>query len=375
MKQRKRWIVLGCIVVLLVAAGAFGGFFLGKSVENARYQEEKDLNVLLNRAELEGLGEIEGKIYVTGHKTPDADSVCGSIAYASLLKKLGYDAVPAVLGDINFETEYILKAAKVKTPMLLDDASGLNIILIDHSDYEQSAEGLKDANILSIIDHHGDGTVTTGNPIIYDSRPLGSTSTAIMMRYRNYGIEIDKKTACLMMGAILSDTMNFKNNTTTSADKEAVRILSAAAGITDTEKFYRGMYKASISYKGMTDEEIYFSDYKEYEAGGTRYSIACINVYDDDSAVAMAERMKAIIPGALVSTGMDMAFVQIGILHDDLAITYLVPSDEAAEEIIKIAFGDRAAFDGTSYRLEPGISRKKDLVPAITDILESYPKE
>ena len=135
------------------------------------------------------------------------------------------------------------------------------------------------------------------------------------------------------------------------------------------------MYKASISYKGMTDEEIFFSDYKEYEAGGKKYSIGCINVYDDESAVAMAERMKAIVPLTLDSTGMDMAFAQIGILHDDLAITYLVPSDDAGDEIIRTAFGDRAVFDGTSYRLEPGISRKQELVPAITGILESYPKE
>ena len=375
MKQRKHRIILGCIVFLLVAAGAVGGFFLGKRAETARYQEEKNSRVLLNRAELEGLGEIEGTIYVTGHKAPDADSVCGSIAYATLLKKLGYDTVPAVLGGINYETTYILEAAEVPPPMLLEDASGLNIILIDHSDYSQSVEGLQDANILSIIDHHGDGTVMTGNPIVYDARPLGSTSTVILMRYLNYGIEIDRQTACLMMGAILSDTMNFKNSTTTSADHEAVRILSAIAGIADTEEFYRGMYKASLSYEGMTEEEIYFSDYKEYSAGGRTYSIACINVYDDESAVAMAERMKAILPGVLVSTGTDLAFVQIGILHDDLAITYLVPSDEAADEIIRTAYGDRAVFDGTSYRLEPGISRKKELVPAITDILESYPKE
>lgn len=375
MKQRKHWIILACIVILLVAAGAIGGFFLGKSAEAARYQEEKDRLVLLNRAELEGLGEIEGTIYVTGHKTPDADSVCGSIAYATLLEKLGYDAVPVVLGGINSETTYILEAAEVTPPMLLEDASGLNIILIDHSDYSQSVEGLQDANILSIIDHHGDGTVMTGNPIVYDARPLGSTSTVILMRYLNYGIDIDKQTACLMMGAILSDTMNFKNNTTTSADHEAFRILSAIAGIADTEEFYRGMYMASISYEGMTEEEIYFSDYKEYKAGGRKYSIACINVYDDESAVAMAERMKAILPGARVSTGTDLAFVQITILHDDLAITYIVPSDEAADEIIRTAYGDRAVFDGTSYRLEPGISRKKELVPAITGILESYPKE
>ncbi len=140
MKQRKQRMALGCIVILLaVAAGGMGGFFLGKSAETARYQEEKEWRVLLNRAEFEGLGEIEGTIYVTGHKIPDADSVCSAMAYAFLLKKLGYDAVPAVLGGINDETAYTLEAAEADPPMLLEDASGLNIVLIDHSDYAQSA--------------------------------------------------------------------------------------------------------------------------------------------------------------------------------------------------------------------------------------------
>ena len=89
----------------------------------------------------------------------------------------------------------------------------------------------------------------------------------------------------------------------------------------------------------------------------------------------MARRMKELIPLALSSEGMDMAFAQISIFHDDLNITYLVPSDQAAAEVIEAAFGDKAVFDGTSYIIQPGISRKQMLVPAITDFLEAYPKE
>ena len=76
--------------------------------------------------------------------------------------------------------------------MMLDDASGCNMVLVDFSEYIHSAEGLQDANVITIIDHHGDGSVTTGNQIIYDERPLGSTATIIWIRYRNYGIEPDQ---------------------------------------------------------------------------------------------------------------------------------------------------------------------------------------
>ncbi|WP_029320640.1 hypothetical protein [Butyrivibrio sp. AE3004] len=64
-----------------------------------------------------------------------------------------------------------------------------------------------------------------------------------------------------------------------------------------------------------------------------------------------------------------------GIFHDDISIAYLVPSDDTASEVLKEAFGDKATFDGTSYILSPGISRKKEMVPAISEVLEAYPKE
>lgn len=90
--------------------------------------------------------------------------------------------------------------------MVLQDAAGCNMVLVDHSEYMQSAEGLQDANIISIIDHHADGTITTAGQLIYDARPLGSTSTIIWMRYRDYGVTPDRQTALVMMGSILSDT-------------------------------------------------------------------------------------------------------------------------------------------------------------------------
>ncbi len=373
MEHKKHWIALACVVLLVLAAG-IGGFFLGKNHEAAQNRKERELNVLLNRSELEGLGEIEGPIYVTGHKSPDADTVCGSIAYASLLQKLGYDAVPVVLGDVNKETAYILKTAGVETPALLEDASGLNFVLIDHGDYSQSADGMDQANIISIIDHHGDGSVETGNQIIYDARPLGSTATIVWIRYRNYGIELDKQTAFVLLGAILSDTRNFENNTTTTADREAVRSLCALAEVSDKDALYREMYKQSISYEGMTDEEIFYSDYKEYETTGKSFSIGCINVYDEEDARNMAERMKSIVPSSPAATGVDLAFAQINILHDGMSMSFIVPSDDAAAEVIRSAFPD-AVFDGTSFKFDPGMSRKQVLVPAVTDILEAYPKE
>ena len=402
MNQKTKWIKFGCSLILLAAAGIVGVFF-GKNITEGRlnrkcselecsqeeanrlrkkleiterFQEEKNFNILLNRSELDGLGEIKGTIYVTGHKSPDSDTVGSSIAYASLLRSLGYDAIPVLLGKINHESAFIIETAELQTPKLLENAAGLNMILVDHSEYTQSADGLQDANVIGIIDHHADGSVTTKSPLIYDARPLGSTATIIWIRYRNYGLTPDRKVAIAMLGAILSDTKNLKSNTTTYADREAVKALSALGGISDTDAFYQKMYKASISYEGMSDKEILFSDYKEYKIAKKSISVSCINAYDEKSAKKLIKRMKSTMSSTLASTRMDMSFALISILHDDISITYIVPSDDAANKVLESAFGDdKTFFEDTFWKIEPYASRKKVFIPAITKVLESIPKK
>lgn len=264
-----------------------------------------------------------------------------------------------------------MNAAGIETPMLLENAAGCNMVLVDHSEYIQSADGLQDANIISIIDHHADGTVTTDGQLIYDARPLGSTSTIVWIRYRNYGVTPDQKTALVMMGSILSDTKNLQSENTTYADREALKELSDLAGIKDVDAFYQDMYEASLSYEGMTYEEIFFSDYKEYESRGVKYSIGNISVYDEDSARDLAKHMLEVFPSVLESTGMDMAFAQINALHDDVSFTCLIPSDDVADEVLKAAFSDTAVHEDLWYKIEPYASRKKVVVPAITKVLET----
>ena len=349
---------------------------LDLKTEQEQNQAERELNILLNRAELETLSLVDGPIYVFGHKSPDSDTVCTSIVYAWILQQLGYDARPAVQGTINPETAYILKTAGVETPELLENAAGKNVILIDHSELLQSADDVKDANIISIIDHHGDGTVTTGNQLIYDARPLGGTATIVWIRARNYGVELDKAMAFLLFGAMLSDTNNLKSANTTSADRAAYVELAKIAGIEDPKGLYQEMYKASISYEGMTDEEILNSDIKNYEAGGRTYSIGCINAYDEESAEDLVRRMKPLMPELSISRGVEMSFAQISIFHDEISINYIVPSDETAAETLEAAFPDGGyTFDGSAFVFNPGMSRKQVLVPAISNVLAAHPGE
>ncbi len=365
--KKSQKIVLAAAILFFVADTAF---YFGVKHAQAKSKKEAELNVKLHRSDMAGLGKIEEPIYVTGHKSPDSDTVTTAIAYANLLQKLGYDAHAVTLGKINNETAFILKEAGVEEPPILEDASGKTMVLVDHSEYTQSANGLKDAKIISIIDHHNDGAITTSGLLIYDARPLGSTATITWIRYRDYGIEYDKQIAKVLLGGILSDTKNFHTAGTTEADRIAAGILSKEAGITDLDAFYQDMYKAKISYGSMTDEEIFFSDYKEYEVNKTKFSVGVVNAYAETDAKDLVQRMKAVMPKAAESKGMKMAFAMVSIFHDDIGITYLAASDEKAEEILKKSFGEKATLTDGAYVLNEYVSRKRLFIPTVSEVLK-----
>ena len=371
--MKKKNIIAVLIAIIIVISACTGGYFLGAGITDAKYNAEREYSIRLAGSDLEGLGEIEGTIFVTGHKSPDSDTICCSIAYAALMRKLGYDAKPVVLGRVNNESRYILKTTGTDEPELLENASGLNMILVDHSEYPQSADGLNDANVIGIIDHHGIGDVTTSKPIIYDARPLGAASTIVWLRYREYGVEIDKQTAHLLLGGILSDTNCLESSNTTFADREGAKVLSEIAAVDDINAFYSEMHREALSFEGMTDAEIYYNDYKEYETAGVRYAVASLQALDENSAKELIIKMRNVIPSEIISTGMDMVFVKITYDVGDDPVNYLLVSDADAAEIagktdlkkLNMVEDDLFTFKGKS-------SRKSVLVPAIDKVLNSY---
>ena len=285
--------IVNIIAVVLVAAVALGvGFFAEKKVEADKYAQEKEYNVSLNKSEL------EGTIYVTGHKSPDADTVGSSIGYAQLLQKLGYDA-----------------------------------------------------------------------------RPLGSTATIVWLRYRDYGLVPEKETAIAMLGSIFSDTEALHSDTTTFSDEEAVKALSEIGEISDLDAFWEDMQEATLSYEGMTDVEIFFNYYKEYESGGIHYGIGFFKAPGKESADDYASRMIEAMASAKASTGMDMEFAQIRFDEDGVSYTYLIPSDDVAKEVLQAAFGDTATYNGVAFVITPSVSRKATVVPALTEVLKDFPHE
>lgn len=363
-------------IPLLLAACLFGtlGFLSGRDAARSEMREKQQTVYELNRAGMENMS-TDGTVYVIGHRSPDSDTVCSAIVYARLLNMLGIHAEARISEPVNKETEFILKQAGTEVPEILEDASGKNIFLIDHSEYRQSVEGMSDAHIVGILDHHGVGTVTTSHQIVYEARPVGSSATIVWLDYLNCGLEIDSTSACLMLGAVLSDTDNLTGSTTTEADRRAVTELAQLAGVTDVHALYRQIHTAKLSYEGMTGEEILFSDYKEYEASGVTFGIGLVNAIDEDAAKQLAEKMKEALPDGLKQVRVDLLYASVGIRENGEKIDYIIPADEDSRQIIEDAFPDYDEFDGTSFIFRKGLGRKTKFVPGLTDYLAAHPSE
>ncbi len=370
-------------ILLALCIVSAAGFCFGKTqgaAQGTREAQEarqrlSDLQEL-NRQSIAKLQVTDGPIYVIGHKSPDSDTICSAIAYARLLQLLGYNAQAAANGAPNNETKYILKLAGAEVPPILEDASGANIFLVDHSEYLQATAGLPDANLVGIIDHHGIGSVSTGRQVLYDARPIGATATIIWLSYLNYGLDIDKQTATLLLGAVLSDTGNLTASTVTEADKKAVPALAKIAGIDDVDALYDILHRESLSYDGMTDLEILFLDYKEYEAGGVKFGIAILNSIDEPTSQELSTRMKAILPEGFKTRDVDLMYASVGIRENGEKIDYIVPVNEHSDAVFKAAFPNYDDYDGTAYIFRtPGLGRKSLFVPGLTDYLLSHPTE
>ena len=322
-------------------------------------EEDREWLYALNRESIANMSIENSPAYVIGHCSPDSDTVCSAIAYARLLTMLGYTAT-----------------AGVEAPPVMEDAAGKSIFLVDHSEYAQAVKGMEDAHIVGIIDHHGVGSVTTGHQLVYEAKPIGATATIIWLDYLNYGIEIDKTTATLLLGAILSDTANLTGTTVTEADRQAVVRLAGLAGITDVKNFYQGLHSEALSYDGMTSEEILFSDYKEYEVSGVKFGIGMVSVIDEDHAREMAERMKEALPQGFESVQVDLLYAGVGIREDDVKTDFIVSCDGLSRDVFEVAFPGYDEYDGTSYIFRNGgLGRKSKFVPGLTEYLNAHPHE
>lgn len=309
------------------------------------------------------------KVYVTGHKSPDTDSIAAAISYSYLKRQLGMDAVAARAGEPNKETKFALDYFKVEAPVLLTNVARKSesdektkIILVDHNESKQCVDGIKDADVLELIDHHRLGDFETESPIFILIRPVGCVNTVIYGLYKQNGVKPSKEVAGMMLSAIISDTVLFRSPTCTEEDKKAVKELVEIAGV-DYEKYGMDMLKAGADISDYPAEKLAHNDTKEFEAGGKTFSCGQISVMDVDPINAKkADIMKA-LEATKAEKNYEASYLMVtNILTEDTFLWFTKGAEEAAEK----AFGKKAE-DGMVY-LPKVMSRKKQVAPFLLKV-------
>lgn len=312
-------------------------------------------------------------VYVIGHKSPDTDTVASAVGMAYLLSQLGITAEARITADVNPESDYALSCVGYDAPEVLEDASGRQLWLVDHSEGLQMVNGADEARIVGITDHHRIGDAESSEPVFVLSCRAGSTCSIVCRLCDLCDVELSKEIAGVLLAGVLSDTANLKSREATAADSAAAAELKAVSGISDTDALYFGMLEAKLSYKGMDDREIFYSDYKDYEHNGFRFGIGCIKVASADQIPAMADRMQKVI-AAETENGNEADFLVYSIYDPEYSTGYLGYSgkDQAfTEEVMESAFGETGEKQDSRYVFKPSLSRKTEVVPSIDKSLDA----
>lgn len=234
------------------------------------------------------------------------------------------------------------------------------LILVDHNEKNQAVNGVENAEILEIIDHHRLGSLETIAPVFFRNQPLGCTATIIYQMYRENGVEITKTIAALLCAAIISDTLMYRSPTCTEYDKQTAEELAAIAGI-KVEEFAREMFKAGSNLKDKDPKEIFHQDYKTFSSNDISFGVGQINVMTEEELADIKRKLLPYLKETEEAMKVNMIFFMLtNIFSESTELLYV---GDNAEELIQNAFGVQPDVD--SFRLEGVISRKKQLIPAL----------
>jgi len=303
------------------------------------------------------------KTLIFGHKNPDTDTITSAIAYAQLKEQLGVDVEPVRLGELNLETEYALNYFNVDAPRLVENVSEETdqVILVDHNEFQQSANDIENVQILEVIDHHRVGNFETKDPLYMRLEPVGCTATILLKLYKEHDLTVKKDVAGLMLSAIISDTLLFKSPTCTDEDVKAAHELAEIAGV-NLEEYGLEMLKAGADLSAKSTEELISLDAKEFSMGNSKVEIAQVNTVDTADLLKRETDIKQAITNTIEHKELHLfVFAITNILTNDSTVIAL--GDEANK--VEAAFNVKLEND--QALLKGVVSRKKQIVPPLTE--------
>lgn len=242
------------------------------------------------------------------------------------------------------------------------------VILVDHNEKSQAVDGITEAEILEIIDHHRLGSLETMSPVYFRNQPLGCTSTIIYQMYQEKGVEVPKQIAGLLLSAILSDTLMFRSPTCTSLDKTVAEALAEIAGM-DIETHAKNMFQAGSDFKNKTTEEIFYQDFKVFHTDDCDFGVAQISAMSREELDKVGEQLRPFMTQVLGDKKLDMVYVMLtDILEESSKVIFF---GDNAGKILAAAFRKEEREEG--ILLEGIISRKKQMIPTLMNAMAEKP--
>lgn len=239
------------------------------------------------------------------------------------------------------------------------------VIMVDHNEKSQAVDGIENAEILEIIDHHRLRSVETISPVFFRNQPLGCTATIVYQMYQEAGIELDKQTATLLCCAIISDTLMYRSPTCTAVDKAAGEALAKIAGI-NVEELAGDMFRAGSNLSSKETSEIFEQDFKTFVMNDITFGVGQVNSMNQEELVELKQRLYPYMEKQLKQSGLQMLFFMLtDIVQESTELLYVGSN---AQELIRDAMGVEPR--GDSFILKGVVSRKKQLIPAIMTVLQ-----
>ena len=238
------------------------------------------------------------------------------------------------------------------------------VIMVDHNELNQSIEGVEDADVIEIIDHHRLAAEKTRNPIFIASEPVGSTCTIVYHQYLRWQVPLCKTIAHILLAGITADTVMLKSPTATDADKEAVKTLLEIVGIDDLDEFGKQLFSGASVLTNANLQRVVEADFKVYEEFGVRFGIGQVEVSTLENVDEVASSVMMQLETTAQRRALDWAMLMITdvVKEDSILITSTYPKAEKALVYPMAASG--------TYIMSGVLSRKKQLLPEILRVLE-----
>lgn len=239
------------------------------------------------------------------------------------------------------------------------------VILVDHNEKNQAVDGVEEAEVLEIIDHHRLSSIQTMGPVFFRNQPVGCTATIVSQMYEENGVEIDSTNAALLCSAIISDTLMFRSPTCTPLDESTARKLAQIAGV-EIEILAQEMFRAGSNLKGKSAHEICFLDFKQFTVNDTVFGVGQVNSMSSDELEEIKKIVEPYLEKARADSGLNMIFFMLtNILAESSELLCVGP--EAKEKILN-AYD--LPEDTDEIMLRGVVSRKKQLVPTLVGALQ-----